>query len=166
MAGYSTPGWNNGASPAINAANLTAIGQAIELAQHPYGVCGTAAATAAKAVTIDFSGTLSLFTGLTVRIKFTYANKVASPTLNVNGTGDKAIFCGGAAAKVDAWAAGDIVALTYDGTRWNASVSSSAPFVVSATAPSDTSKLWIDTANGLKYYDGSNWVIVPVAYYT
>lgn len=35
------------------------------------------------------------------------------------------------------------------------------------TAPEETKLLWIDTrANigGLKYYDGTNWIHVPVAY--
>ena len=34
-----------------------------------------------------------------------------------------------------------------------------APFIAQATAPADTSKLWIDTANGnaIKFYDGTKW---------
>lgn len=39
-------------------------------------------------------------------------------------------------------------------------------FYVGTTAPNNTNLLWIDTNNGLKYYDGSAWVIVPVSYYT
>lgn len=41
------------------------------------------------------------------------------------------------------------------------------PFVASSTAPEDTSVLWIDTTastGGLKYYNGTAWVHVPVAY--
>ena len=37
-------------------------------------------------------------------------------------------------------------------------------FHVGTTEPSDTNVLWIDTANGLKYYNGTAWVTVPVAY--
>lgn len=37
-------------------------------------------------------------------------------------------------------------------------------FHVGSTAPADTAILWIDTAGGLKYYNGSAWVVVPVAY--
>ena len=37
-------------------------------------------------------------------------------------------------------------------------------FYVGTSAPSDTNVLWIDTANGLKYYNGTSWVVVPVAY--
>jgi len=35
---------------------------------------------------------------------------------------------------------------------------------IGTTAPSDTKLLWVDTANGLKYHNGSAWVVVPVAY--
>lgn len=40
-------------------------------------------------------------------------------------------------------------------------------FVAQATAPTNTKLLWIDTnttKGGLKYYNGSAWVHVPVAY--
>ena len=44
---------------------------------------------------------------------------------------------------------------------------SSCPFVVGASAPSNTNLLWIDTTantGGLKYHNGSAWVHVPVSY--
>ena len=55
-----------------------------------YGVCSTAADTAAKTVTID---NFSLVTGAMVIVKFTNANtnKTTAPTLNVNNTGAKPI---------------------------------------------------------------------------
>ena len=87
MAGYATPAWTNDASPAINAANLIAMGQGIEIAEHPYGVCSSASSTTAKTVTIDFSGTLVLFAGLTIRVNIYNGNTVTAPTLNVNSTG-------------------------------------------------------------------------------
>ena len=114
MAGYTTPAWANGAAPAISADNLQAMGQGIELAQHPYGVCSTAAATAAKSVTIDFSGTLSLFAGHTVRIKFSNSNTAPNPTLNVNGTGAKPIMAYGT-TNAGTWIAGQTLSFTYDG---------------------------------------------------
>lgn len=117
MAGYSTPAWTNGSAPAIDAAALLAMGQGIELAQHPYGVCSTAAATKAKTVTVDYSGTLSLFAGLCVRIKFSNSNTASAPTLNVNGTGAKAIKAYGTTA-AGTWAAGQIISFVYDGTNW------------------------------------------------
>lgn len=41
-----------------------------------------------------------------------------------------------------------------------------APYVPGATAPSNTKKLWIDTANGgiMKYYNGSSWVAIAAAW--
>lgn len=168
MAGYASPQWTNGSAPAIDADALNALSNAAELSQHPFGTCSTAAATAAKTVTIDFSGTLTLFAGLTVYIKFTNSNTATNPTLNVNGTGAVAIMSRGTRpAASGAWDSGSVVILTYDGTYWQISGSSqSSPFYVGTTAPSDTTKLWIDTANGLKYWNGNAWVTCPVGYST
>ena len=57
----------------------------------PYGVCETAAATAAKTVTVNG---FSLETGAMVVVTFTQTNSATSPTLNVNSTGAKAISRG------------------------------------------------------------------------
>lgn len=117
MAGYSTPAWTNGTTPAINASNLLAMGRGIEIAEHPYGVCATGASTVAKTVAIDYSSTLSLFTGLTVRVKFSSANTASNPTLNVNGTGAKAMMLFGS-LRLTSWEAGAVITFTYDGTNW------------------------------------------------
>lgn len=48
-----------------------------------------------------------------------------------------------------------------------AQLPSLCPFVVGASAPADRLKLWIDTTantGGLKYFNGSAWVPVPVSY--
>lgn len=149
MAGYSTPGWTNGSAPAIDASALTAMGQAIELAQHPYGVCSTAAATAAKTVTVDFSGTLSLFTGLTVRVYFTYANSVANPTLNVNGTGAIAIKSfGTTGAASGEWAAGEIVDFVYNGTYWVIADGGTQPLVRGGTGGTSAAAGLYNLING------------------
>lgn len=85
----------------------------------PYGVCNTAASTAAKTVTID---NFVLMTGITIHVKFTYRNTVSSPTLNVNETGAIAIkrYATTAAGTgiATAWYAGAVISLTYDGTNW------------------------------------------------
>ena len=86
-----------------------------------YAVCDTAAATAAKVVTVD--DTFELVTGAQVTIKFTYANSVASPTLNVNGTGAKPIYRYGTTAvstgtTTSGWIAGTVQTFTYDGKGW------------------------------------------------
>ena len=87
----------------------------------PYGVCSTAAATAAKTVTVDAEGFM-LETGICVRVKFSSSNTASSPTLNVNGTGAKAIKRYGTTAVstsvAASWNAGSVLELTYDGTNW------------------------------------------------
>lgn len=142
MAGYATPVWTNDAAPAITAQALKNLGEAAELGEHPYGVCSTAAATAAKTVSIDFSGTLSLFAGLTVRVKFTNGNTAANPSLSINSTGAVSIAFAGSDAGINKWASGSIVDFCYDGTNWNvinigiykANQSQLAPVETSSTA--------------------------------
>ena len=78
-------------------ANFTSIltGKQVESLLANYATCATAGGTAAKVATISsINGAtpqFELFTGLTVRVKFTNSNTVANPTLNVNSTGAKAI---------------------------------------------------------------------------
>lgn len=82
-----------------------------------YGTCTTAAATVAKVATV--SGGLDLAAGAAVRVKFTYANTAASPTLNVNGTGAIAIKrYGTTAVTTYMWLPGAVVDFVYDGTYW------------------------------------------------
>ena len=81
-----------------------------------YGTCATAAGTAAKAVTITG---FKLVTGARVAIKFSAVNTAANPTLNVSGTGAKAIkMYGATAVNINAWMAGAVVDFVYDGTNW------------------------------------------------
>lgn len=85
-----------------------------------YGVCSTAAATAAK--TVNVGSEFVLEEGATVRIKFTNANSASSPTLNVNGTGALGIKRYGTTSvgtsSVTGWNAGAVMTFTYDGTNW------------------------------------------------
>ena len=101
---------------AKNIVNLSLDGS--NYTTRPYGICGTAAATAAKVVDCaDFN----LATGATVLVKFTYANSASSPTLNVNSTGAKSIYYRGAAlaSSLYYWGAGDVVEFYYNGTQWD-----------------------------------------------
>lgn len=87
-----------------------------------YCTCATAKGTAAKVATV-VSGTFSLFTGARVIVKFTYQNSASNPTLNVAGTGAKAIMRYGTTAAStgttsSGWIAGAVQAFTYDGTNW------------------------------------------------
>lgn len=55
-----------------------------------FGICGTAAGTAAKTVTLSAFDTLKY--GVTIHVQFTYENTAANPTMNVNSTGAKPIY--------------------------------------------------------------------------
>lgn len=82
----------------------------------PYGTCATVAATVAKVATAT---NFVLETGARIAIKFTYANSAASPTLNVNSSGAKAIYWHGAALASDQyWQAGAVLDFVYNGTQW------------------------------------------------
>lgn len=90
-------------------------------ATYRYGTCATAAATAAKAVSL---AGFALFVGATVTVRFDAGNTAASPTLNVNGTGAKAVVINGSAAPsaaLAAMAAYATATYTYDGTYWRMS---------------------------------------------
>lgn len=85
-----------------------------------YATSTTAAGTAAKTATLA-NGTLTLTAGATVAVTFTYANTAANPTLNVAGTGAKAIRAGGASLTATSeynWTAGATAIFVYDGTYW------------------------------------------------
>ena len=79
------------------------------------GTCTTAAATAAKAVTL---ANYALVTGGIVAVQFTYAVG-ASATLNINGKGPKPIFFRGSAIAANVIAAGDTATFIYDGTNYH-----------------------------------------------
>lgn len=91
------------------------------IAHSLYGVCSTAAATAAKAVTMYKTGKTAgaawaagdLVDGLTITVRFTNENTAASPTLNVNSTGAKPIYSQGSITDAK-WPAQSIIQFTYD----------------------------------------------------
>lgn len=80
-----------------------------------YATCATTAATAAK--TASLPG-YSLQTGGRAMIKFTEANTAATPTMNINSSGAKAIKAFGTTESTVQWVAGDVVELIYDGTNY------------------------------------------------
>lgn len=87
-----------------------------------YGECSTAAATAAKEVTLLDSMNFTLTAGAKVYVKFSNHNSATNPTLNVNGTGAKSIYRYGSTApgtlSSKSWEAGSVVQFMYDGTSW------------------------------------------------
>lgn len=89
---------------------------------HHFGSCSTAAATAAKTVTLDDSMSFTLEKGASVFVKFTNSNTASNPTLAVNGTTAKSIYrygstVPGTTAKTS-WQANSVVHLVYDGSAW------------------------------------------------
>lgn len=88
-----------------------------------YGTCATAAGTQAKVATLTDATGFSLATGSVVIIKFTNKNSIASPTLNVNGTGAKTIRRYGTSnvstgTTTNGWNTGSVCLFVYDGTYW------------------------------------------------
>nr|WP_305734095.1 phage tail protein [uncultured Bilophila sp.] len=80
-----------------------------------YGSCATEAATAAKVVACTG---FALATGSRITVRFTVTNTAASPTLNVNGTGAKALRYRNAAISAGYLAANRTYEFVYDGTYY------------------------------------------------
>ncbi len=93
-----------------------------------YGTCATAAATAAKVVTVSAGQNFALEVGATVGVKFTYTNSYSATsssgvTLNVNSTGAKKIYWANTSAPTGTnttpfGRANYINYYMYDGTYW------------------------------------------------
>lgn len=81
------------------------------------GTCSTAAATAAKEVTLPAS--FKLEDGAVAIVKFTNAISTANATLSVNAGTAKPINYRGATLGANLIKAGSEVILRYDGTAWN-----------------------------------------------
>lgn len=77
--------------------------------------CSTAAATAAKTVSIS---NFTLVTGRTVNVLFDNVNTAVTPTLNVSGTGAKPITLYGVAPEVGQLAQGQVYTMIYSGSSW------------------------------------------------
>jgi len=115
---------------------IAQIGAAAASHTHPnagsgfgYAVCSTAAATTAKTATL--SGYKLTINGI-VCVKFEN-NVPANATLNINGTGAKAIYKNGGAITANMILAGDIATFVYDGTRYQLVALDRATATVSET---------------------------------
>lgn len=80
-----------------------------------YCTCSTAAATAAKVVSLTG---FTLATGSKVLVKFTVTNTASNPTLNVNNTGAKAIYYRGSAISAGYLGANTVYEFVYTGTNY------------------------------------------------
>lgn len=119
-----------------------------------YGICSTAANTAAKVVVCSKFNTLT--TGSSINVKFTNANTVANPTLNVNSTGAKSIKRFGTtspnASPELSWNAGAVVEFVYDGTYWQMKNGVSTNDKVTLTQAQYNALSTAEKTNGATYY--------------
>ena len=87
-----------------------------------YATCSTAAATAAKVVTIEGNTNWSLVTGTVIYVKFTETNTAENPTINVNSTGAKSVVLNGTTITTSSLSyagyANRIISYIYNGTQW------------------------------------------------
>lgn len=105
-------------SASISAAGFMSAADKSKLNNLPvigYGVCSTSAATPAKTVTVNG---FELTTGSRVIVKFENTNSADNPTLNVNDTGDKAIYYKGASIDAAYLAANSTMEFVYNGTQY------------------------------------------------
>ena len=90
---------------------LTGGGSSNLISETAYGTCDTAAATAAKIVTMsDFD---AFTNGMHIAVTFTYGNTATSPTLNVNNKGAKPIY----PTDANLWVDGATVEFVYNTTN-------------------------------------------------
>ena len=87
-----------------------------------YGTCTTAAATAAKVVTISGNTNWKLKAGSRIVVKFSETNTAENPTLNVNNTGAKSIWYNTALITTNSLSyagyANRPMEFVYDGTQY------------------------------------------------
>lgn len=87
-----------------------------------YGTCSTAAATAAKVVTISGNTNWKLVAGSTITVLFDATNTAENPTLNVNNTGAKNVFYASSQITTSslgyAGTASRPMTFMYDGTQY------------------------------------------------
>ena len=118
-----------------------------------YGTCSTAAATAAKVVSVP---NFVLATGAEVTVQFTVTNTATSPTLNVNNTGAKAIVYRKAAISAGYLAANRVYKFVYDGTNYeligdidtNTTYSVATSSKAGLVMPDDSSLKIVDASSG------------------
>ena len=135
--------------------------------EKPYfGVCETEAVTAAKVVTCN---EFALKKGALLAVQFTYGNTGSSPSMNVNGTGAKAI-CGtnGYYVSTNMWTANQVVMFVYNGTWWIALYCLNATtarygITMLSNSTSSTSTALAATPYAVKLaYDRSSWTSISL----
>lgn len=129
------------ANNTANTANATA-NTALKGMKVYSGTCSTAAGTAAKVVSCSDTD-FEMTNGTTITIKFSTASTAASPTLNVNTKGAKAIYFDGAevsSSNIFRWQAGSVITFQYDGTHWVVIAYQNLDYFICSTAAGTTAK--------------------------
>ena len=129
------------ANNTANTANATA-NTALKGMKVYSGTCSTAAGTAAKVVSCSDTD-FEMTNGTTITVKFSNASTVASPTLNVNSKGAKAIYLDGAevsSSNILRWQAGSVITFQYDGAHWVVMAYQNLDYFVCSTAAGTTAK--------------------------
>ena len=131
-----------------------------------FGICETAAATAAKVVTCD---EFRLEKGALLAVQFTYANTASSPSMNVNGTGAIAI-CGvnGYYVNTNMWTDNQMVHFVYNGTWWialNCLPATTARYgitMLSSSVTSTSASLAATPYAVKRAYDRNSWTSISL----
>lgn len=138
---YTNPNFQNNNTPAINATNLNNLANAVQNLGVENGGTGKTSITSGALIKGNGTGAVGELSG---------TGALYSPTTGNPQFGTLPVSCGGTGV------------VTLEALKEALSVS---PYIASETAPSDTTKLWIDTTNNtMKYYNGINWVAVRGVY--
>ena len=134
-------------SPIVDSGNIT-VGHANTITAGTYG-----STTVVPKITFNNTGHITSVSNQTIALAS------LSGTLGTahGGTGN---------TSVDTTPTQNSTKMVTSGGVWSA-LNAKQVFVASKTSPSNTNILWIDTTattGGLKYYNGSAWVHVPVAF--
>lgn len=116
-----------------------------------YAACSTAAATAAKVVTVSDFTADRLVAGLTVNVFMSPANTVAAPTLNISSTGAKAVYDANGVALTATTASllSGMCVLVYDGTEFCLVRRLSTDTVLGEVLLSDSTSSTSDVTSGI-----------------
>ena len=143
---YVNPGWVNGGVPAIDEDNLNDMSNALELLPVENGGTGANSLTEGAVLVGDTTNPVGELLGTGAL----YAETSGDPQF-----GTLPVSCGGTGVTTLSQLKADM-GLANGG------------FVISATEPTDTTKMWIDSGNSniLKVYDTDNsaWITVSGAF--
>ena len=114
-----------------------------------YAVCSTGATTVSKVVSCTG---FNLVTGSEIAVKFSYTNTASNPTLNVNGTGAKAINYDGTVVNAGYLVANRIYTFRYNGTQYELVGDLNINTTFTKTVPASG---W-ETTNGKTIYSFEN----------